>query len=263
MVAVGVAFAWFGPQIREWFMPGDEDPGPTLTIGLDPTGLNDRSLDLYPPFDHSLSDRYMPPVSAPTFVDSTKEVRPAVVAIQGTKKRDGLKDVEKPAQAGVGIIFDQEGVIVTGRHVIEGLENIEVVLNDGRKFAADAVVSNRRSDVAIVTVQAANPLPRAHFGDSDEVNVGDGVLTLGPSFGYEISVTLGIVSATNRATKDGESLLQIDAAIGPSTPAGPVVNFYGEVIGWNLGARISSQGIGLAIPSNRLKEIVAELAERK
>jgi len=57
MVAVGVAFAWFGPQIREWFLPGEVDPGPTLTIGLDPSGLNDWSLDLYPPFVHSLSDR--------------------------------------------------------------------------------------------------------------------------------------------------------------------------------------------------------------
>ena len=192
---------------------------------------------------------------------AVKKVRPSIVVIQGIKKQERRNDAKKSVTAGVGVIVDRRGIIVTAHHVIEGLENIKIVLSDGRKLAAHSVVSNRRADLAIVKVKAAIRLPCAQLGDSDKSDVGDPVLMIGSAFGDEISVTLGIVSVMNRATKDGKPLLGLDFSIGPAPPTGPVVNLNGRVIG--LVVRTSKQGIPLAMPSNRVKEILAELIDEK
>jgi serine protease Do len=188
-----------------------------------------------------------------------KRVRPGVVLIQGNGKREGLDAPKKPA--GVGFVVDREGVIVTGSHVIDGMDSIEVVLHDGRKLAAQAVVSDTRTELAIIRVQTNQRLALPHLADSADVRLGDTVLTLGTPFGLGITVSKALISATCRTSKHGAKVFQMDSAISPGGPTAVVVNLAGEVIG--LGIPGPGPGIWSAIPSNRVKEIYAKLAEKK
>ena len=155
-------------------------------------------------------------------------------------------------QLGSGAIVSQEGHIVTNHHVIEGMDEIEVELSDGRKLAARLIGTDPDTDIAVLKIDAKGlvPLP---FGNSDAVEVGETVMAVGDPYGLEESVTQGIISAKNRPDNDnGAELFQIDAAINPGNSGGPLVNVRGELIGINKAIFSRSggwQGVGFAIPS--------------
>lgn len=161
---------------------------------------------------------------------------------------------------GSGIIISKDGYIVTNNHVIAGAQKIKVILSDGRTFKGRVVGADRKTDLALVRINANN-LPALQFGDSDKIRPGDWVIAVGNPFGLEHTVTQGIISATGRAIGSGpyENFIQTDAPINPGNRGGPLVNMLGEVIGINTAIIKSGQGIGFAIPSNTAQRIVSQL----
>ena len=146
------------------------------------------------------------------------------------------------------MIFEADGLILTNAHVVEGASRVTVGLVDGRTMEGSVVGSDPVTDLAVVRVAASEPLPVAPLGDSDAVEVGDWAIAVGNPFGLDNTVTLGIISSTNRnATKLGITdkrldLIQTDAAINPGNSGGPL-NADGEVVGINALVR---SGPGLA-----------------
>ena len=166
--------------------------------------------------------------------------------------------------SGSGVIVDPSGIILTNNHVVAGGGQIMVRLHDGREFKAVDIKTDPRSDLAILGIEGAGPLPAARLGDSGKAQVGDWVLALGEPFGLEGTVTAGIVSAKGRGLglTRSENFIQTDAAINPGNSGGPLVNLDGEVIGINTAISTNSgdyQGVGFAIPIDLAKWVGGEL----
>lgn len=160
-----------------------------------------------------------------------------------------------PQQRGMGsgFIIDASGIIMTNNHVVRDADEVEVTLYDGRKFIATDIKTDPRTDVAIVRIEGAKGLKAAKLGDSKGVEVGDWVLAVGSPFGFDLTVTAGIISAKGRGigAVEREDFLQTDAAINPGNSGGPLLNLDGEVIGVNTAISSRSggyDGIGFAIP---------------
>jgi S1-C subfamily serine protease len=167
---------------------------------------------------------------------------------------------------GTGVIFQAEGLILTNAHVVEGSSRVTVVLVDGRSLEGVVVGSDPITDLAVVRVSASAPLPVASLGNSDGVQVGDWAIAVGNPFGLDNTVTLGIISSTNRnASKLGITdkrldLLQTDAAINPGNSGGPLLNAEGQVVGINMLVRSGpGAGLGFSIPINRARNIADQL----
>ncbi|MCB9948424.1 MAG: DegQ family serine endoprotease [Rhodospirillaceae bacterium] len=167
---------------------------------------------------------------------------------------------------GTGFIIDADGLIVTNNHVVDGADKVMVTLSDGQELPATVVGTDPHTDLALLRVEAGEPLPFVAFGDSDAAHVGDWVVSIGDPFGLGGSVTAGIISARNRDINAGpyDDYLQIDAAINRGNSGGPTFNLSGEVIGINtaiFSPNGGSVGIGFAIPSNMARPILEQLAE--
>ena len=168
---------------------------------------------------------------------------------------------------GSGVIVRPEGLIVTNAHVIEGADQIVVVLADRRQFPALLIGRDERTDLAILRVESGEPLPHLELGDSDALEVGDIVLAIGNPFGVGQTVTSGIVSAlarTNVGISDLNSFIQTDAAINPGNSGGALVAMDGRVVGVNtaiFSRSGGSHGIGFAIPSTMVRAVIAGFAK--
>ncbi len=165
-----------------------------------------------------------------------------------------VPDERKVTSLGSGVIVDSHGYILTNYHVINGADRISVKLADGQSFAAEVLGTDELSDLAVLQIESDKPLPFAKVGDSSALEVGDWVLAIGSPFGFDKTVTAGIVSATERVVPTGifGNYIQADAAINPGNSGGPLVNIRGEVVGVNTfisTASGGSQGVGFAIPS--------------
>lgn len=169
---------------------------------------------------------------------------------------------------GSGVIVNYKGkyYILTNYHVVRGADELEVKLVDGRNFAAEVVGTDSLSDVAVLKVEAQT-LPALIMGNSDRLRVGEWVMAIGNPFGFEHSVTTGIVSAAGRrrfGRDEYGSFIQTDAAINPGNSGGALVNLRGELVGINTGIISRSggyQGIGFAIPVNMVKNVMGQLIE--
>ncbi len=171
--------------------------------------------------------------------------------------------------SGTGVVLSKDGYIVTNCHVVEGAKAIQAVFTDGRILNATVIGADAVSDLAVLHVQA-NDLSAAEFGNSDSLRVGDAVAAIGDPLGLEFRGTMtdGIVSAINRdVTTEGRTmtLIQTNAALNSGNSGGPLLNCYGQVVGINtmkIGAFTDSagvEGLGFAIPSTTVKEIVDQL----
>ncbi len=165
---------------------------------------------------------------------------------------------------GSGVIVSPDGLIVTNHHVIQGSDEITVVLADRREFAATLVLDDEQTDLAVLRIDAgASKLPNVEFRDSDDVEVGDLVLAIGNPFGVGQTVTSGIVSATARTQvgiSDYSFFIQTDAAINPGNSGGALVTLDGKLLGINTAIFSrggGSIGIGFAIPANMVRTVVA------
>ena len=168
---------------------------------------------------------------------------------------------------GSGFIIDNEGYVVTNNHVIEGADEISVILNDGvTTLPAELIGTDEKTDLALLRVDSATPLPSAIFGDSDSARVGQWVVAIGNPFGLGGTVTAGIISARNRYINAGDydDFIQTDASINRGNSGGPLFNMRGEVIGVNAAIYSptgGSVGIGFAIPSNEVRHVIAQLKD--
>ena len=165
---------------------------------------------------------------------------------------------------GSGVIIDASGLIVTNFHVIAQADEVKVALSDKREFAADIVLKDERSDLAILKIKGdAGDLPTIPFADSDSVEVGDLVLAIGDPFGVGQTVTSGIVSAFARvpgSPSEDQYFIQTDAAINPGNSGGALVDINGRLIGINrmiVSPSGASSGIGFAIPSNLVRAVTS------
>jgi len=197
-------------------------------------------------------------------VPSASDLRGAP-AKKSTRQKLGRRR-EQVAGAGSGFIIDPGGLIVTNNHVVGGATDVTVALADGTKLPARLIGFDELTDIAVIRVSAGHKLPAVTWGDSRQVQVGDWVLAAGNPFGLGGSVTAGIVSARGRELGTGpfDDFFQLDAPINPGNSGGPSFNMAGEVIGVNT-ALVSptgaSVGLGFAIPSEIVTQVVAELLE--
>jgi serine protease Do len=159
---------------------------------------------------------------------------------------------------GSGFIVNAAGYILTNDHVIENGREIIVTTKDGNQYRASVVGRDAKTDIALLKIKARHDLPVAPLGDSDEVKVGQWVMTIGDPFGFDHTVTAGIVSAKGRFIPGNyDEFIQTDAAINPGNSGGPLINIRGEVVGVNSAIFTrtgSNTGIGFAIPVNLVKE---------
>jgi serine protease Do len=164
---------------------------------------------------------------------------------------------------GSGVIIDASGIIVTNDHVVRGASAIHVVLADGQQLEAEVVGSDAQNDLAVLRIPAKGPLPVARLGTSADLMIGETVVAIGSPFGLTKTVTSGVISAVGRSFKANEEIyndfIQTDAAINPGNSGGPLLNVDGEVIGINTAIFGGAQGIGFAIPADKVRRIVAEL----
>lgn len=213
-----------------------------------------------------------------------RDIAPAVVNIsaQGRSKvspfRSGDPNIDRffeeffgPMQRersslGSGVIIDgAKGLIVTNSHVVSRASKIMVQLDDKRRYAAKVVGADPEGDLALLSIQTKEPLPQVRLGNSDQLMIGESVIAIGNPFGLSHTVTTGVVSALHRRVQAArnqwlDDLIQTDASINPGNSGGPLLNADGEVIGINTAIYAKAQGIGFAIPVNRLKRIVSDLA---
>ena len=183
----------------------------------------------------------------------------------------GLRGLQVPRSRiergqGSGVIFSEEGLVLTNAHVIEKTDQLMVGLSDGRRVIGKVVGEDSLTDLAVIKLEAEGPWPTAKLGNSDNLKVGDWAIAVGNPFGLENTVTLGIISNLNRDVAQlGISdkridLIQTDAAINPGNSGGPLLNSLGEVIGINTLVRSGpGAGLGFAIPINRARKIAKDL----
>lgn len=203
-------------------------------------------------------------------VPIAKKVSPSIVAISlKTRSRDFFGRIYEGQGTGSGIIIDKEGHIVTNNHVVEGANDIIVILNDGKELEATLIGRDPQTDLAVIKVNPAG-LIAAELGDSSKIEVGELAVAIGSPMGTEYagSVTAGIISGLNRKVSVGDNsikLIQTDAAINPGNSGGALVSSEGKVIGINTikFAQTTVEGMGFAIPINEAKPIIQDLINNK
>ena len=171
------------------------------------------------------------------------------------------QDEEQPRGVGSGFILSADGYVMTNAHVVEGADEVIVTLTDKREFKARIVGSDKRTDVAVVKIEASG-LPAVRIGDVSRLRVGEWVMAIGSPFGLDSTVTAGIVSAKQRDTGDYLPFIQTDVAINPGNSGGPLINMRGEVVGIN--SQIYSRsggfmGISFAIPIDEATRVSEQL----
>ena len=170
-------------------------------------------------------------------------------------------DEDQPRGVGSGFILTSDGFVMTNAHVVDGADEVIVTLTDKREFKARIIGTDKRSDVAVVKIEATG-LPAVKIGDTNRLKVGEWVMAIGSPFGLDNSVTAGIVSAKQRDTGDYLPFIQTDVAINPGNSGGPLINMRGEVVGINSQIYSRSggfQGISFAIPIDEAARVSDQL----
>jgi serine protease Do len=232
----------------------------------------------------------------PDFTDLIEKVGPAVVNIRTTEKvklgqgtpgdeemqeflrrffgqqapripsprgKRGAQPQEEEIQRGVGsgFVISHDGLVLTNAHVVEGADEVLVTLTDRREFKAKVLGADKRSDVAVLKVEATG-LPFLRMGDSNKIRVGEWVIAIGSPFNLENSVSAGIISAKARDTGDYLPLIQTDVAVNPGNSGGPLINMRGEVVGINSQIATLSggyNGISFAVPIDEAMRVADQL----
>lgn len=211
----------------------------------------------------SINPRTWGPRHSP-IVQVVQKVRGSVVNIHSERPGSAADSSGKINGMGTGLVIDQRGYIVTNHHVIDEVNSLRVRLADGTSHGARVIARDPETDLALIKIEVPQALPVAPLGTSSDLMVGETVIAIGNAFGYEHTVTTGIVSAINRdvaLNKDMsyKALIQTDASINPGNSGGPLLNVMGEVIGLNVAIRAGAQGIGFAIPADTLVRTTASM----
>lgn len=205
-------------------------------------------------------------------VRAIARVRPSVVNIHSQKNAVAPDGVLNPLGSshykmngmGTGVVLDERGYVVTNYHVIEDVSSIHCTLHDGTSLAAEVVARDPETDLALLRIRPSVSLPVMPLGTSSDLMHGETVIAIGNAFGYEHTITSGIISQLHRdvrlsAEQSYRDLIQTDASINPGNSGGPLINLDGEMIGLNVAIRAGAQGIGFAIPVDEVKRVAAKL----
>ena len=227
----------------------------------------------------------LPGVKPGTIAEIVKHTGPAVVKVSVEKEAanryshpfandpffryffgDNNEQPRMETGLGSGFIISPDGYILTNEHVVSGADKITVTVQEGEKqYQARQVGGDYDLDLAVLKIEAGNDLPFLKLGDSEKIEVGNWVVAIGNPFGFDHTVTVGVISAKGRPVPvEGryyKNLLQTDAAINPGNSGGPLLNLAGEVVGINT-AVAQAQGIGFAIPTSTVKEVLDELMDK-
>ena len=215
--------------------------------------------------------RPRPSLRQTPIVKAIQRVRATVVNIRGEKtvalpagQAPGADTSRRVNGMGTGVVIDPRGYIVTNYHVVDGVLEILVTLADAERHIAKLVARDMETDLAIIKIEPRSPLPVIPLGTSADLMTGETVIAVGNAYGYEHTVTRGIVSALHRAVQVSDAqfyddLIQTDASINPGNSGGPLLNIDGDMIGINVAVRAGAQGIGFAIPVDKVASVSAAL----
>ncbi len=205
-------------------------------------------------------------------VKAAQKSKPSVVSIRGEKtvlpgpQSAGAETPRRVNGMGTGVVIDSRGYILTNYHVVEGVREIQVTTADtpSKKYIASIVARDPETDLAVIKISPATKMEVITLGTSSDLMQGETVVAVGNAFGYDFTVTRGIVSALHRAVQINDAqyyddLIQTDAPINPGNSGGPLLNIDGEMIGVNVAVRAGAQGIGFAIPVDKAMNIAATL----
>ncbi len=211
-------------------------------------------------------------------VRAVEGARASVINIHGQKTVRLSDDAQGPGAAdafrqvngmGTGVVIDPRGYVITNYHVVEGVGEIQVATIDQKVVTAQLVAHDAKTDLAIIKIPTEHKLPAIRIGSSTDLMPGEPVIAVGNAYGYEHTVTRGIISALHRTVQVSDEqkyhdLIQTDASINPGNSGGPLLNIDGEMIGINVAVRVGAQGIGFAIPVDQVMDVAARLlsAER-